>query len=44
MNEVLVRPGVDEAWPGGGVLYFSRLISKASRSYLSRLVSMPIYQ
>ncbi|MYA12430.1 MAG: DUF1697 domain-containing protein [Acidobacteria bacterium] len=44
MGEVLVRPGVDEAWTGEGVLYFSRLISQASRSYLSRLVSMPVYQ
>lgn len=44
MAEVLVRPGVDEAWGGKGVLYFSRLISQASRSYLSRLVSMPVYQ
>lgn len=44
MEEVLVRPGVDEAWAGEGVLYFSRLISQASRSYLSRLVSMPVYQ
>ena len=44
MTEVLVRPGVDEAWTGEGVLYFSRLIAKASRSYLSRLVSMPVYQ
>ncbi|MDE2971277.1 MAG: DUF1697 domain-containing protein [Acidobacteriota bacterium] len=44
MREVLVRPGVDEAWAGNGVLYFSRLISQASRSYLSRLVSMPVYQ
>lgn len=44
MREVLLRPGVDEAWAGDGVLYFSRLISQASRSYLSRLVSMPVYQ
>lgn len=44
MREVLVRPGVDEAWTGESVLYFSRLISQASRSYLSRLVSMPVYQ
>ncbi|MYB32511.1 MAG: DUF1697 domain-containing protein [Acidobacteria bacterium] len=44
MGEVRVRPGVDEAWAGEGVLYFSRLISQASRSYLSRLVSMPVYQ
>jgi uncharacterized protein (DUF1697 family) len=26
------------------VLYFSRLISRASESRLSRIVSMPIYQ
>ena len=44
MKEVRVRSGVDEAWAGDGVLYFSRLISQASRSYLSRLVSMPVYQ
>ena len=44
MREVRVRPGVDEAWAGESVLYFSRLISQASRSYLSRLVSMPVYQ
>ena len=44
MEEVRTRPGVDEAWAGKEVLYFSRLISKAFRSYLSRLVSMPVYQ
>lgn len=44
MKEVRVRSGVDEAWAGDGVLYFSRLVSQASRSYLSRLVSMPVYQ
>ena len=44
MEEVRTRLGVDEAWAGKEVLYFSRLISKASRSYLSRLVSMPVYQ
>jgi len=44
MKHVLARPGVDEAWAGKGVLYFSRLIKKASRSHLSRLASMPVYQ
>ncbi len=44
MEDVLVRPGVDGAWAGKEVLYFSRLIAQASRSYLSRLVSMPVYQ
>ena len=44
MEHVRTRPGVDEVWAGEGVLYFSRLIAKASRSYLGRLASMPVYQ
>ena len=44
MKSVLIKPGVDEAYAGKGVLYFSRLISKAAQSRLSRLASMPIYQ
>ncbi len=44
MEDVPTRPGVDEAWVGSGVLYFSRRIDQASRSYLSRLASMPVYQ
>ncbi|MDE2782061.1 MAG: DUF1697 domain-containing protein [Gemmatimonadota bacterium] len=44
MEHVRTRPGVDETWAGEGVLYFSRLIEKASRSHLSRLASMPVYQ
>ena len=38
------REGVDEASAGPGVIYFSRLISRASQSYLPKLVSMPIYK
>ncbi len=44
MKDVRTRSGVDAAWTGEGVLYFSRLIAKASRSHLSRLASMPVYQ
>jgi len=44
MKSVLVKPGVDQAHAGKGALYFSRLISKASQSLLSRLVSLPVYQ
>ncbi len=44
MKSVLTRQGVDQAHAGIGVLYFSRLISKASQSQLSRLVSLPIYK
>lgn len=38
------REGVDEAAAGPGVMYFSRLISRASQSYLPKLASMPIYR
>jgi uncharacterized protein (DUF1697 family) len=41
---VPARDGVDEVHAGTGVLYFSRLISRASQSQLSRLVSMPVYR
>jgi uncharacterized protein (DUF1697 family) len=44
LESVSVRAGVDEAFGGDGVLYFSRLIRKASQSHLSRLVSLPIYK
>ncbi|HEY0705930.1 MAG TPA: DUF1697 domain-containing protein [Polyangia bacterium] len=39
-----VKAGVDEVTAGKGVLYFSRLVSKAAQSHLSRVVSMPIYK
>jgi uncharacterized protein (DUF1697 family) len=41
---VTAKPGVDEVVGGEGVLYFSRLISKATQSQLSRIVGTPIYQ
>jgi uncharacterized protein (DUF1697 family) len=42
--EMKTKEGVDRAWPGNGVLYFSRLISGASQSQLSRIVMLPIYK
>lgn len=44
ISGVPVMEGVDQATAGSGVLYFSRLIAKASQSKLARLVSLPIYQ
>ena len=44
IKAVLTAPGVDEAHAGPGVLYFSRLISKASQSRLSKIASSPIYK
>lgn len=44
MRSIETREGVDEVHGGKGVLYFSRLKAKASRSRLSRIVQTPIYQ
>jgi uncharacterized protein (DUF1697 family) len=44
MKSVKVKEGVDAAWPGQGVIYFSRLIRQASQSQLSRIVGLPVYQ
>jgi uncharacterized protein (DUF1697 family) len=44
IKEMPLKEGVDEVRAGTGVLYFSRLDSKATQSRLSRVVSMPIYQ
>jgi uncharacterized protein (DUF1697 family) len=41
---VPTREGVDQASSGPGVLFFSRLISRASQSQMSKIVSMPIYR
>jgi uncharacterized protein (DUF1697 family) len=44
ITEVPMKEGVDRAHAGAGVLYFSRLISKATQSKLGRVVALPIYK
>lgn len=44
MEQVSVRDGVDQAYEGKYVLYFSRLISRASQSYLTKIIGLPMYQ
>jgi uncharacterized protein (DUF1697 family) len=44
MSSITIKEGVDQAFGGEGVLYFSRLISKATQSRLSRIMGLPIYQ
>jgi uncharacterized protein (DUF1697 family) len=44
MKSVPTKPGVDQAYAGTGVIYFSRLISKAAQSKINRIASLPIYQ
>src|SRR5688500_2211865 len=41
---VEIREGVDRAWPGRGVLYFSRLAAKATGSRLNKVASLPEYK
>ena len=44
MKSVRPKPGVDRVFAGDGVLYFSRLVSRAAQSHLSRIVGTPAYQ
>jgi uncharacterized protein (DUF1697 family) len=39
-----LKEGVDRIWAGTGVVYFSRLESRATSSRLNRLISLPIYK
>ncbi|MBG0859419.1 MAG: DUF1697 domain-containing protein [Bacteroidales bacterium] len=44
IKKVSIRDGVDKAWQGETVLYFSRLIIRVTQSHLSRIISIPEYQ
>jgi len=44
MKSVPANPVVDRVYAGDGVLYSSRLISKATQSHLGRIVGKPVYQ
>ena len=43
MGVVELREGVDQAWPGTGVLYFARLSERRVQSRMSRIVGTPEY-
>jgi uncharacterized protein (DUF1697 family) len=44
MKSMTANPAVDRVFAGDGVLYLSRLISKAAQSHLTRVVGKPEYQ
>ncbi len=44
MRTIALKEGVDAAWPGTGVVYFSRLTARATQSRLNRIASMPVYK
>jgi uncharacterized protein (DUF1697 family) len=44
MKTVTAKAGVDRVVAGDGVLYFSRLISKAAQSQMNRIAGTPAYR
>ena len=44
MRVLELREGVDQAWPGTGVVYFARLSDRRAQSRMSRVVATPEYQ
>lgn len=44
MDIVALRDGVDQAWPGNGVVYFARLGAQRTKSKMSKIVSAPEYK
>jgi uncharacterized protein (DUF1697 family) len=44
MSVLELRDGVDSAWPGKGVVYFSRLAARASSSRISKFAGRPEYK
>ena len=44
MKNVSAKEGVDNAYAGEYVLYFSRLIRKAAQSHLTKIITLPVYQ
>ena len=44
MRVVKLRDGVDQAWPGNGVIYFARLSDRRTQSRMSQIVGTPEYQ
>ena len=44
MKNLRIRDEVDRSFAGESVLYFSRLISRASQSYLTKIITLPEYK
>ena len=44
LKNINPKEGVDKAYKGDSVLYFSKLISEAGKSKLTRIITLPQYQ
>jgi uncharacterized protein (DUF1697 family) len=43
LDRLELREGVDQAWPGPGLVYFSRDAAQLTRSRMSRITAAPAY-
>ncbi|UUY05893.1 DUF1697 domain-containing protein [Svornostia abyssi] len=43
MRVVELRDGVDQAWPGTGVVYFQRVSAQRTKSRMSKIIATPEY-
>jgi len=44
VKDLRIKEGVDRAYAGESVLYFSRLIIRTSQSHLIKVITLPIYK
>ena len=44
LRVIELREGVDQVWPGSGVLYFARVSERRAQSRMSSIVGTPEYQ
>jgi len=44
IKEMQPREGVDEIYEGNGIIYFRRLKEKISKTYLTKIIGMPMYK
>ncbi len=44
MKVLSLKPEVDRAWPGKGVVYFDRLSARRTESRLSKIMGTPEYR
>jgi uncharacterized protein (DUF1697 family) len=44
MTKIRAKEGVDLVTAGDGIVYYSRLINKASQSYMTRMIGTPVYK
>lgn len=44
LGTIKLRDGVDNAYAGNGVIYFSRKMKDLTKSYLNKVITLPIYK